>query len=102
LCAVRDSPPLPASRSLASRPQVCLWRRRSHQTGSTERAAPSMTASSSTTPAVTLPIYASTIELPLYLNPSYLGSPLEGVREQLNRSVLRCARVQARRAPGRG
>ena len=46
-----------------------------------------MTASSSTDAA--LPIYTSQVEMPLYLSPSYLAHPMEGVREQLNRSVLR-------------
>ena len=42
-----------------------------------------------TLPAVTLPVFSSTVELPVYLSPSYLAEPLEGVRDQLNRSVLR-------------
>ncbi len=39
--------------------------------------------------AVTLPIYSCRLDLPLQLPPSWLSSPLEGVREQLNRAVLR-------------
>ena len=40
-------------------------------------------------PAVALPVLTSKVDLPIYLSPSYLSQPLEGVREQLNRSVLR-------------
>ena len=36
-----------------------------------------------------MPIYTRHVELPLYLAPAYLAQPMEGVREQLNRSVLR-------------
>ena len=38
---------------------------------------------------LSLPIYMSKVELPLYLSPSCLAQPIEGVRDQLNRSVLR-------------
>lgn len=50
-----------------------------------------MTAASSSTSgsALALPIYTSLIELPLYLSPAVLAQPMEGVREQLSRSVLR-------------
>lgn len=50
-----------------------------------------MTASSSDTMSGSsaLPIYSAQVELPLYLSPSYLAMPMEGVREQLNRSVLK-------------
>jgi hypothetical protein len=33
--------------------------------------------------------YTSRVTLPLYLSPSYLAQPMEGVREQLNRSMLK-------------
>ena len=47
-----------------------------------------MTASAGASDAA-LPIYTSNVTLPLYISPSYLAFPMEGVREQLNRSVLR-------------
>ena len=48
-----------------------------------------MTASTSQADGKSLPIKSSRVTLPLYLSPSYLAQPLEGVREQLNRSMLK-------------
>ena len=70
-----------------------------------------MAASSSSTPemlpAVSLPIYTSRVSLPVHLSPAYLASPMDGVRDLINRSVLQCAPrhtrpTQRRRASASG
>lgn len=50
-----------------------------------------MAASSSTAelPAVTSPIFTRRVTLCTHISPAHLVQPLEGVREQLNRSMLR-------------
>ena len=49
-----------------------------------------MTApSTSADDAAALPVYTKHVKMPLHLSPAFLDQPMEGIREQLNRSVMR-------------